>query len=97
MSTANGLRGGFREAEVLYLAGLNQILHRSRHVFNRHIGIDAVLIKKIDGINVQALQRCVGNLFDVLRVAVQALRAGAPIGVDVEAELGGDDDFVADG
>src|SRR4030095_4160624 len=41
----NRLRSRFGKAEVLYLAFLNQILHRAGHVFDWHGGIDAVLIE----------------------------------------------------
>jgi len=56
---------------VLYLAFLDQVLHGSRHVFDRHIRIDAVLIKQIDDVGLQPLERCLGDFFNVCRPAVQ--------------------------
>ena len=50
------LHGCFREAEVLDLALLDQVLHGSRDVFDRHTRIDTVLIKEIDGFDLEALQ-----------------------------------------
>ena len=68
----DGLHARFRKSEVLHLALLNQVLHRSRHVFDRHVRIDAVLIEQIDDIGLEALERGFGDLLDVLRPAVQS-------------------------
>ena len=71
VSAANRLHPGFRKAEVLDLALLNQLLHRAGDVFDRHIRIDAVLIEEIDRIDLEPLERALGDLLDVLRPAVQ--------------------------
>ena len=68
---------------------LDQLLHRSRHVFDGHVGVDAVLIEQVDGVDLEPLERCLGDLLDVLRPAVQAQPAGRPVGLELEAELGG--------
>jgi hypothetical protein len=73
VGAADGLCAGLRQAEVLDLALLDQILHRSGDVLDGHFGIDAVLIEEIDDIDPQALERGLGNLLDVLRPAVQPL------------------------
>jgi len=57
---------------VPHLALLNQILHRSRHIFDRHVGINAVLIEEVNVIRPEALERSLGNGLDLLRLAVQA-------------------------
>ena len=88
---ANGLRARLREAEVQNLPGLDQILDRAGHVFDRHGEIDAVLVVEIDAVGPEALERFLDDLPDTLRPAVQPVRA-----VDLEAELGGDGDLVAD-
>src|SRR5262245_53881397 len=44
----NRPRSCFRKAEVFHLTFLNQFLHSSRHVFNRHVRVNTVLIKQID-------------------------------------------------
>ena len=48
MRAANRLHAGLGQAEVLDLAFLNQVLHRSGDVFDRDVGIDAVLIEEVD-------------------------------------------------
>ena len=52
----------FRKAEVLDLAFPDQVLHHSRHVFDRHVRIDTVLVQQIDNVGLEALERCLGNL-----------------------------------
>ena len=61
------------------------------HVFDWDCEIDAVLIVEIDAIGPEALQRFLDDAPDALRPAVQSVRA-----IDLEAELGGDRDLVAD-
>ena len=76
---------------MLDLAFPNQVLHRSGHVFDRHVRIDTVLIEQIDGLDPEPLQRAFDSLFDVFRPAVQARRTGPPIAAtEVEPELGSD-------
>ena len=70
------------------LSLLNQVFHRTGNVFDRHVGIDSVLVEQIDDVRSQALQRRVRNLPDALRAAVQTL-----LGIAVfETEFGRDDD-----
>ena len=71
VGAADGLHARFGKAEVLDLAFLNQILHRSRDVFDGHVRVNAVLIEQIDGIDLEPLERALGGLLDVLRPAVQ--------------------------
>src|ERR1017187_7849717 len=66
VSATNRLRSRFRKAEVLDLAFLNQVLHRSRHVFDRHVRVNTVLIEKIDCLDPKPLQRALSDLLDVL-------------------------------
>jgi hypothetical protein len=65
MSTANRLCACFRKSEVLDLALLDQVFHRSSHVFDRHVGIDAMLIEQVDRFDLESLERGLGNLLDV--------------------------------
>jgi hypothetical protein len=53
---ADGLNSSFRKSEVLYLALLDQILHRARHVFNRHVRIDTVLVEQFDHVGLEPSQ-----------------------------------------
>jgi hypothetical protein len=57
---------------VLDLTFLNQVLHRSRHIFNRYVWITTVLIEEIDYGRLEAFERCIGNLLDVLWPAIAA-------------------------
>src|SRR6185369_17040920 len=71
---------------------LDQFLHRSRYVFDRHVRIDTVLIKQIDDIDFKPLERGLGYLLDVLRPTVQARRSplhSPRIDAGIETELGG--------
>ena len=52
---ANCLDPSFREAEVFDLTFGNQFFDRARYVLDRHLRIDAMLIKKIDVIGPQTL------------------------------------------
>src|SRR5439155_1732073 len=72
MCATNRLHSSFRKAEVLHLACSNQFLHRTGDVFNRHAGIDAVLVEQINHIRPESLQRSFSNLFDVLWPTIQA-------------------------
>src|SRR5258706_2412233 len=73
----NGVRATDRlytslgKSKVLNLARLNQILHRSRHLFDRHVRVNAVLIERIDDIGSESFERGLGDLLDVLWPAVQ--------------------------
>src|SRR5215813_8583979 len=90
---ADSLHSCFRESEMLHLSCLDQVLDRSRYVFDWNVGIDAVLVKKIDNIGPKALERGLGDLLDVLGPAVHSTRPG--VRSDLEAELGGDYHFSA--
>jgi hypothetical protein len=72
---------------------LDQLFHRAGDVLDRDLGIDAVLVEKIDHVRTKTLQRRFDDLLDVRGAAIQ--RANPLRGV--EAELGRDDDLIADG
>ena len=57
---------------MLNLALLDQLLHGSRHVFNGNLGVYAVLIEQIDGIDFEPLERAFDDLLNVLWPAIQA-------------------------
>src|SRR5213594_123911 len=77
----------FGHAEVLHLALRNQFLDRSRHVFDRHVWVDAVLIIEIDDVGPEPFQRALDALLDALGPAVLHL---LPAGITSHPELGGD-------
>src|SRR5713101_1091786 len=47
----------FRHPEVFHLSLPDQVLDRSRHVFDRHAWVDTVLIIEIDDVGPEAFQR----------------------------------------
>jgi len=75
---------------VLNLALLNQFLDCSGHVFDGHVRVNPVLIKQIEGLNLESLERSLGDLLDVLWTAIQTCPAGTSIRIGLEPELGGD-------
>jgi hypothetical protein len=86
---------GLGHAEVPHLARGDQILHRAGHVLDRHGGVDAVLVKKVDRLRSQSLQHPLDSLLHVLRPAVQAASLLGD-GIDLETELRRDDDITSD-
>jgi hypothetical protein len=96
MRATDRLHARLGKSEVLDLAFQNQVLHRARHVLDRHARVDAVLVEQIDDVGPEPLERGLGDLLDVLRPAVQAPLL-ACMRIDVVAELGGDHDLRADG
>ena len=69
---------------------MNQLFHRSRNVFDRHVGVNAVLIEQIDDIGLEAFQRGLSDFLDVLRPAVQDAPTCFTLGGRSEPELRGD-------
>ena len=59
---ADGSHAGFGQPEMPDLALLDQVLDGSRHVFDRHGRIDAMLIEQIDAVGPEPFQRRVGDL-----------------------------------
>ena len=94
---ADGLRGRLGQAEVAHLPLRDQVLHRARHLLDRHVGVHAVLVEEINGVDPQPLERRLGDLLDVLGPAVQPGPAGSAVGVELEPELRGDHDLPAEG
>jgi hypothetical protein len=50
-----------------------------------------MLIQQINGLNPQALERCLGDLLDALRTAIETAPSGTSVGIELKAKLGGDD------
>src|SRR6184192_3127144 len=65
----------------------DQFLDRSRHVFDRHVRVDTVLIIEIQDVCPEPFQRTLNALFDALGPAVLDL---LPAGITSDPELGGD-------
>ena len=72
VGAANGLRAGLRQPEVFDFAFRDQVLDRPCDIFDRNVQVDAMLIVKIDRIDLKTLERGLRNLLDVFRTAVEA-------------------------
>ena len=55
MGAATVRRPRLRQTEMPDLALLDQLLGRTCHVLDRHVGIDAVLIEEVDNVDLQPL------------------------------------------
>jgi hypothetical protein len=75
------------------LAFPDQVLHGPRHIFDRHVWVDAVLVVQVDRLDPEPLERALGALTDPLRPTVHHLLTA----IHPEPELRGDHDPVADG
>ena len=95
------LHARFGTAEVLDLALKNQVLHRSRYVFDWYVRVNLMLIEQVDDINFEPLERALDSLLNVLWPAVQTRRTPHPAGIEirteVEPEFGGDHHLLAEG
>ena len=70
------LRSCFRKPEVLNRTWLDELLHRSRHIFDRNVQVDTMLVEEID--RIQTLSRlgdasatfwmCSGRLFKLFQI-----------------------------
>src|SRR5438128_12035211 len=87
MRATDRLSPCFGEAKVLHLALFDQFFHRASHVFDWHVRINAVLIKQIDGIDLEALERCIRDLLDMLWAAVEAWRSLHPSGIELRIKI----------
>jgi hypothetical protein len=93
MGATDGVGARFRKTEVLDLAFSDQTLHCAGDLFDRHVGINPMLIQKVDRIDAESTQGSFGRRPDQLRTT----RNGrVSIGV-AEPKLGGDDHSVAHG
>ncbi len=78
---------------MLHLALLDQLFHRPGDLLHGHVGVDAVLVEKVDPVGPQARQRRVRHGPDAFGPTVLAEPGTALL----KAELGGDHHLVADG
>jgi hypothetical protein len=92
MRTADGRRRGLAEPDVANLPLLDQPLHGTDRVLDRHGRIDAVLIVQIDDVHPEPLEARITRLDDVLGPAVDGR---APLGRPHLAELGGEHHLLA--
>ena len=63
----------------------DEVFDGARHIFDRHIRIDAMLIQQIDRLHAYPPERGFGDLLDVFRPAVKATRS---VGIGLKPEFG---------
>src|SRR5580692_12862632 len=81
---------------MFHLAGLDEIFHCAGNVFDWNFEIDAMLVVEIDMVGLQALERFVADLLDVIGMAVERAPLSTVVRIRLPAELGGNHDFVAE-
>src|SRR4029078_4212692 len=69
----------------------DELLHRSRDVLDRDLGIDTVLVEEVDRIEFQPLERGLRTLLDVLGATVETGLLERR-GIESESELRGNHD-----
>jgi len=67
----------FAEAEVAHLALFDQARHRTHRVLNRHIGVDAMDVVKVDHVDADPLEAGLAGNRHVIRSAVDATTLAA--------------------
>src|SRR5436309_2216697 len=87
MRATDCLHACFRKAEVLHLTLLNELLHRSGNVFDRHVRVDAVLIVQIDDVSLEPLERALGRFLDVLWPAIEGSPLASILRIRLPPEL----------
>ena len=92
MRATNRLNTRLGQAEVFDLAFANQVLHGPSDVFDRNVGIDAVLVEEIDPVGLEPLQRGIGHRADVGWPAVETCLLAV---LELEAELRRNHDMIA--
>src|SRR5206468_6857819 len=55
--------------------------------FDRHVRISAMLVEQIDGIDFESLEGRIGDLFDMLRSAIQAWRSLHPSRIELRIKI----------
>src|SRR3954471_24297636 len=83
---AKSVGAGFGETEVADLSVSHKLRHGADCVFDWRIGIDAVLVIKIDGFDTEAAEAGLAGLADVFGLATHASGAGVA-GIADNAEL----------
>jgi hypothetical protein len=90
--TANSAGSGFRKADKADFSFLHQFGHAADRFFDRHVRIDAMLVKQVDRVNAKPLQRSLASPSGVLRATIYSRRR---VSIPAHRELGGDHQAVA--
>ena len=93
VGAADRILASLGEAEEADLPLAHELGHRADDVLDRHSRVHAVLIEQVDPVGGEAAERALDGFADVCRAAVQP--RDPAVRVELEAELGGDDDPVA--
>ena len=93
VGAADGGGAGFREAEMLDLALLDEAFDGAGDVFDRNLEVDAMLVVEVDRINLETLERFFRDLPDVVWMAVEGVPLAAVIGIGFPTKFCGDDDL----
>src|SRR5436190_8544077 len=79
---------------MLHLAFVNQFLHRTSYIFDRHFGINTVLIEQINNVRPESFQRSFSNFLDVLWTAVHT-DGPTTLRIEFKSKLRGDHHLLA--
>src|ERR1700691_4008873 len=63
---------GFGKTEIAHLTSTHEVCYGSRDILDRDVGINPVLVEKVYVIGLQAPQRSLGRLADMLGPAISA-------------------------
>jgi hypothetical protein len=94
VGATDGVGTGLGQPELQHLPSLDEVFDGSGDVFDRDLGVDAVLVEQVDVVGAQPSQRALDGLGEVLGAAIEPGAGGAVV---AEAELGGNHDLIADG
>ena len=87
MGSLNGACSHFAKSQVFHLALLDKTRHRAHHLLNGYRGVKPMLVKHINVVRPQPLQRFID---DFLKIADGAIHANDLVVNDAETELGSD-------
>ncbi len=93
MGAPNGGTGRFGKPQIAHLSFLHQIRHGAHCVFDGRLGIHAMLVVKIDHIDVQPLKRSLAAGANIFGTAANSQEFS--IGRPLIAELGGEHHLLA--
>src|SRR5258707_1842291 len=82
------------KTEKSYLSLFDQIAYRTGHLLHRHFWIDRVLIKQVNVIGLESLERAFYGLTDILRTS-RCFGADLLAVLETKTKFGGDDHLVA--
>ena len=74
----------------------DQVFDRAGNIFDRHLGVDPMLVEEVDVVGIEPLEHPFGCDLDMPGAAVQTRATLSCLRVDIPAELRGDDDLAAD-